>query len=404
MESEFQEITQSSNIWNNFRGDNSIDCEKEEVIKKYDIKNVIKSECRVVLKKLNITLKTGNYEIYLPEENVLLKVMRRNSSIIPQERFNRNGMKIQMNKDEQNEKHVIHHNRKRPKRYQFKSNRKRSISSITKINKIRSSIKNKYLNVLWASHPKEYFTCNLCLKTFANYKVLRTHLFFHIGNKRFHCSTCHQMFPWIFLLRRHMREHAYEHHIEHDNRIVRMKSSSKYLLNPLIRWNPFHCDICDKSVLTISRVKMRDRTHLAHICKLCKKEFKWESQLKIHLATHSEDRPYKCDICSKCFKSKASVINHKVAHNYDRNYICQLCDRGFKTQGALKSHSEIHNVEYKYICKICKKSFKTQVSLKSHLEIHNVEYKYMCPICNKRFKTKNCLSVHKSIHRRNYVI
>ncbi|XP_023241074.1 zinc finger protein 567-like isoform X1 [Centruroides sculpturatus] len=373
MESEFQEITHSSNIWNNFPGDNSIDCDKEEINKNYDIKHVIKSECRVVLKKLNITVKTGNYEIYLPEENVLLKVMRKNSSIIPQERFNRNGMKIQINKDEQNEKHVIHHNRKRPKYYQFKSNRKRSISSITKINKIRSSIKNKYLNVMWASHPKEYFTCNLCLKTFANYKVLRTHLFFHIGNKRFHCSTCHQMFPWIFLLRRHMREHAYEKHIEDDNTIVRMKSCSKYLLDPLIPWNSFHCDICDKSVLTISRVKMRDRTHLSHICKLCKKEFKWESHLKIHLATHSEDRPYKCDICNKCFKSRPSLTNHKTIHNDERNHFCLICKRSFKTQGALKNHSEIHNVEYKYTCSIC----------------------------NKRFKTKNCLSAHKSTHRRN---
>ncbi|XP_023239218.1 uncharacterized protein LOC111637863 isoform X2 [Centruroides sculpturatus] len=97
MESQCHKITQSSNICNNFGGNNEIDCMKDEINKTRDVKHVIKSECRVVLRRLNIKVKTEGCDevIHLPNEYEYLKLIKKNKFFTPEKRFKRNEMNIQ---------------------------------------------------------------------------------------------------------------------------------------------------------------------------------------------------------------------------------------------------------------------------------------------------------------------
>ncbi|XP_067118941.1 zinc finger protein 39-like isoform X1 [Centruroides vittatus] len=376
MESQCHKITQSSSsIRNNFGDDNSVDCRKEEIKKNYGIK----SECRVVLKRLNIKVKSEDCKevVDLPDEYGHLKLTEKNKSVTSEKRFNRNGRKIEIKEKEQSEEPDIRHNPKRAKHNKYKINRKRFSFSIRKFKKIQRNIKKKYFKVMYTSLSKEDFTCNLCTQTFINYKVLRVHLLFHIGKKPFHCTTCDQKFSWEFILRRHMKEHKNEIQIEINNREFDLQSSSKYLLEPVEQWKPFECDICGKRVMSLSRLEMHHKTHSSYICKICKKEFKWESYLRLHMLTHSEDRPFKCDICNKGFKTKYSWLKHNVVHGDKGDCCCEICKTTFKTQQLLSIHMEKHR-KYDYSCDICNRPFKTNSSLCNHRATHRGKVKYFC--------------------------
>ncbi|XP_067132815.1 uncharacterized protein [Centruroides vittatus] len=62
--------TSCSNCWSNSGYNSEIDCKKEEIKeKKRDIKRGIKSECRVVSKRLNFKIKTEDCQrVYLADQ------------------------------------------------------------------------------------------------------------------------------------------------------------------------------------------------------------------------------------------------------------------------------------------------------------------------------------------------
>ncbi|XP_023239219.1 zinc finger protein 43-like isoform X1 [Centruroides sculpturatus] len=429
MENQYQGVTESSNIWNN-SGCNSEDYKKEETDRNYDAKYLIKSECRVVLKRLNIKveIEDGKEVILLPDEYKHLNLIKKINFFIPNKTFNRNKVNVQINKDEQNKEHHIS---KRTKHYKDETNRKRFCFSVKNLNKIQWNIKKKYFKIMCAFHFKEKFTCNLCTQPFTNYKVLRAHLFFHIGNKPFQCTTCNQMFYWEFVLRRHNKEHynkmqMLQKSLEARNiRIFEKTTSPKFFIKPVEQSKPFECEICGKRIISQSQLKKHYKTHSSYICSICQREFKHISRFRNHLVTHSEDRPFKCNVCNKRFKTKTNLINHAETHRDEYEYFCILCVRGFKTRKCFKTHIEAHDDEYKYscdicgrsfkrkhslvnhklihnnrsyFCEVCNTSFKTRRGLKTHVRIHSNEYKYTCEICDRGFKTTSCLNVHKLVH------
>lgn len=46
-------------------------------------------------------------------------------------------------------------------------------------------------------------------------------------------------------------------------------------------------------------------------CKFCNKVISTSTQLRVHLRTHTNERPYKCIFCDKAFKEKGKLARHK---------------------------------------------------------------------------------------------
>ncbi|XP_023241014.1 zinc finger protein 708-like [Centruroides sculpturatus] len=355
---------------------------KKEVKENYDVKHGIKSECKVVLKKLKIEVKTEDHKeiFHLPDDDEHVLYVN-NEFFTPNENFNTNEMDIQIEEEKQIQKYDIQHNSKKEQHYNYNIKTKKCVYSSRKCNKIHEKIKRKYFRIIFASHSKEEFTCDLCKQTFTNKRILQTHLFCHIRKKPFRCTICNKKFLWQFLLRRHTKEHKTGNENEMSHWNLRLQPSE-------------------------NRVNSSPRNSKIHTCKICGKEFKCEFRLLHHEATHGEKRPFKCDICNKGFKWKHQLKSHDVTHTDERNHTCHICNKSFKRSSGLKQHiNNIHSDEYKYSCDTCNKYFKTKQYLRQHKRIHNkksnIKRKNVyCNICGKRVPYgKGRLEIHKRIHK-----
>ncbi|XP_023239211.1 zinc finger protein 883-like [Centruroides sculpturatus] len=381
-------------------------CKKEKIKEENcDIIHSIKSECKVVLKRLNFKVKAEDCNgAYLVDEYEDLKPVK-NEFFTLDENFHRNELNIQIKQEDQTKQYDNLHNSNTEKRYKKNIKKTKYVASVRKCNQVQKKIKRKYIRIMLASHSKQKFTCDLCKQTFINKGILKAHLLFHIGKKPFRCLTCNQKFSWQFLLRRHVREHNTENQIEIDNRKVRTKSSPKNRKKSNTGRKRLQCDICNQRAWSKDRLERHMRKHIPHRCKICNKEFKFECRLRTHEEVHSENRPFKCDICNKCYKTKKCLKIHYEIHSERRDYSCEICNKRFKTKRSLAHHKVIHSNEFNYSCEVCKKRFKRSADFKNHVDLHTNEYKYSCDICNKKFKIKRYLIRHQYYHidRNKYV-
>eukprot|EP01083_Nonionella_stella_P143443 445919_1 len=74
------------------------------------------------------------------------------------------------------------------------------------------------------------------------------------------------------------------------------------------------------------------------VCTYCKKRFKKNAQLIIHLRTHTGERPYDCSYCEKSFARKGDCIRHEMLHSGAKPYHCHYCKQQFARKDYLNNH------------------------------------------------------------------
>ncbi|XP_070506472.1 zinc finger protein 260-like [Chironomus tepperi] len=115
-------------------------------------------------------------------------------------------------------------------------------------------------------------------------------------------------------------------------------------------------------------------------CPICKKIVSQPFSLKVHLRTHTLEKPYSCPVCQKSFSQSCNLKTHMNIHTKQQSnqqinsqpYMCNICKRTFLKASSLNTHMITHTA--KLYCYACNINFDDDaITYSQHMQItHNV--------------------------------
>ncbi|XP_066277739.1 zinc finger protein ZFP2-like [Branchiostoma lanceolatum] len=137
-----------------------------------------------------------------------------------------------------------------------------------------------------------------------------------------------------------------------------------------------------------------------YMCGVCEQRFVYMGPMKVHMRSHTNERPFKCPQCAYAGKTQSALSNHVRMHTGEKPWTCEHCGRDFTRLDSMKRHISAHHTGHRpFKCNMCSYASVTQNSLKLHiLAKHKKEKPYKCSQCDFSTCYKTDLSVHERSH------
>ena len=97
-------------------------------------------------------------------------------------------------------------------------------------------------------------------------------------------------------------------------------------------------EVEQKEIRKETTTTKRGKRKRGHECDVCEKRFSRAGYLKIHMCTHTNEKPYECDVCEKCFRQSQHLKIHMRIHTNEKQYECHVCEKRYRHANSLKYH------------------------------------------------------------------
>ncbi|XP_039284552.1 zinc finger protein 2 homolog isoform X3 [Nilaparvata lugens] len=248
---------------------------------------------------------------------------------------------------------------------------------------------------------KKLHICEFCDFKCTQSSRMKRHIRTHTGGKPFICELCGKKYSSLSALKNHIPIHA-----QYSCKICDYKCSNPKNMEIHMRKHtgekPFNCELCDYKCsyqrYLVEHLKKHRPTSNSYICEFCGHICPRLAKLRIHLRSHTHEKPFSCKLCDFNCKDSSALRNHLKVHSDSKPFSCELCDFKAFRFGHLKSHLRVHTGEKPYSCKLCDYKFNRSSHLTHHMRTHTGEKPYSCKLCDFRCAQIGSIQYHFRKH------
>ncbi|RZF46247.1 hypothetical protein LSTR_LSTR011279 [Laodelphax striatellus] len=265
-----------------------------------------------------------------------------------------------------------------------------------------------------SSKTETQFPCQECNLVLTSVQEVSEHLktvhpatALKIEGPPFTCKVCNKTFAQRGHFNSHQKLHqesrSSEHSCSHCGKVFLTRASLKVHLRTHTGEKPFHCNECGKQFSQLRNYKYHRSVHegtkeFAATCPECGKYFNDRGYLSSHMKIHRNRKEYGCEYCGKSFNQRVAYNMHVRIHTGVKPHVCPHCSKSFSRKMLLKQHLRIHTGEKPFTCVVCQKAFADRSNMTLHMRLHSGVKPYTCSVCSKSFTKKHHLKTHMNYH------